>query len=216
LKETKTMTGYSEETRVRELLAPLSRIEPLQAPTHRDERPLRRPVIAAAIAAAILAAAGVAIAAGIGAFNGISAAQHQKRAADMLDPATARFLRHGLSGIVLDSARLVSRLPSGRRIYVATNADANLCVVIEQQMASCGPNLARTHPTTMATFRRSPGSKPISYGVALDGVTAISFKAGGKIVTVPVKDNVWAYEGNSSIMRWAKVHFDDGTTLVVE
>ena len=46
-----------------------------------------RPLTVAAIVTTALALAGLAIAAGFGAFNGISAAEHPQGAADALDPA---------------------------------------------------------------------------------------------------------------------------------
>jgi hypothetical protein len=171
-------------------------------------------VMALAVAATLSVAAGQVIAEGIGPFNGISAAQHPRGPADALDPTVARFLRRSMSGIVLDSARLVRRWPNGRRIYVATDAHHELCVVFELAMG-CGPHLTRTHATTIATFRRSSGSKPESYGVALDGVTSVSFETGRGVVTVPVKDNAWAYEGQSSVLQSARIHFINGTTVVL-
>ena len=45
-----------------------------------------RPVLVAAVVVAALVGVGVAIAAGFGAFNGISAAQHPQTPADRIDP----------------------------------------------------------------------------------------------------------------------------------
>lgn len=211
--------GYSEEATVRELLAPLERIEttafelPVGPPARRSRR---SPVLVAAVISCALAGAGVAIAAGAGAFDRISAAEHPQGAADVVDPATAAILRQSHMGIAVDSTRLVGQLPSGRRFYVASNAGGDLCVVVEQLMAACGPNLNHDHPITIAYMNSGkPGEPPVSYGVAMDGVTAVSFTAGGQQVTVPVKNNVWAYEGVSSVIASATVHFADGTTLQV-
>jgi hypothetical protein len=48
--------------------------------------------------------------------------------------------------------------------------------------------------------------------VAKDGVTAVSFLAGGAEQTVAVKNNVWAYEGASSALESLTVHYADGST----
>jgi hypothetical protein len=39
----------------------------------------------------------------------------------------------------------------------------------------------------------STGGTFIASGLAVDGVTAVSFTVSGKAVEVPVKDNVWVY-----------------------
>jgi hypothetical protein len=206
------MIDCNDDARISQLLAPLRRLEPLPMPLRPSKGRRRRLLLAAGIAAGILAVAGVSIAAGVGPFSDIGAAEHPRGPADAVDRATKEFLRRGLAGIVADSVRLVGRLPSGRRVYVARDTRGDLCVVIAQQGYSCGPDLTHARPITITTIRRDPRSKPVSYGVALNEVTAVSFKAGGKIVTVPVTHNVWAYEGQSSVLRWARVRFDNGKT----
>jgi hypothetical protein len=209
------MIEHDDEAHVRELLAPLGRIEPVTLPV-RTRR--RRPVaLVVVLAVAFVTAAAAAIAAGVGAFDGITAAQHPRGSADVLDSKTAAALQHSLTGIRPDTARLVGQLPSGRRIYVATNTSEELCIVIEGGVFSCGASLGSTQPITIATFDTGSvgADKQISYGVALDGVMAVSFMADGQNVTVPVRNNVWAYEGASSALDSTTVHFADGTTLVL-
>ena len=53
---------------------------------------------------------------------------------------------------------------------------------------------------------------PLTYGVAQNGITAVSFKAHGHETTVPVKNNVWAYEGQNGALRLLTVHYANGTT----
>ena len=62
-----------------------------------------------------------------------------------------------------------------------------------------------------------PGNREraaFSWGIALDNVTAVSFIAGGQEVTVPVKNNVWAYHGKKDLIGAVPltVHFTDGST----
>src|SRR5690348_5604286 len=87
-----------------------------------------RPVLIAAVAVAALVGVGVAIAAGIGAFHGIKAAQHRRTAADRLDPSVvASIVRHNKQMVRTthsrrgllepDTSRLVRRLPNGARVY---------------------------------------------------------------------------------------------------
>src|SRR2546423_15700300 len=71
----------------RKLLAPIARVQPVtltNCPAQLRGRHLRSILVAAGMLAA-LAGAGVAIAAGLGAFNGINAAQHPQSSTDVLD-----------------------------------------------------------------------------------------------------------------------------------
>jgi hypothetical protein len=45
----------------------------------------------------------------------------------------------------------------------------------------------------------------------MDGVTAVSFTAGGAETTLPVTDNVWAYEGQADLTS-VTVHWENGST----
>ncbi len=203
-----------EEARVRELLAPLRRIEPVPL----KERPSMRhprPIAIALAAVAALAIVGVAIAAGIGAFSGIGSAQHGQRPQDVIDRSTAASLKRSPAGFLFSTSRLVGRLPSGRRIWVVTDTRGDLCEVVERAMAACGGSLSATQPITISSFRRGPHEPPVSFGVARDGVTAVSFRAHGHEVTVPVNHNVWAYEGTSNVLRSAIVHYASGTTTTL-
>ena len=115
--------------------------------------PLRsKRLIVAAVAVAALAGAGIAIAAGFGAFNesnpfhGISAAQHPPTAADKLDPAVAATFAEDLrrdAGIV----RFVSQLGDGVRIYAVATAGGGLCSIAERLP---GPHRVKGKPTEIA------------------------------------------------------------------
>ena len=164
---------------------------------------------AVAVGVAALAGAGVAIAASFGAFNGVTAAQHPPTAADKLDPAVAASIaaEGNPLGLELDSARFVEQLADGIRIYAVATKGGQLCALAERLQNNdgkddaagmgCGSPLSQSQPTTADSFQANESTPTISWGIALDDVTAVSFMAGGKQVTVPVKNNVWAYEGQN-------------------
>lgn len=186
-----------------------------------------RPVLVAAVVVAALVGVGVAIAAGFGAFNGISAAQHPPTSADKLDPAAAASIAaDNPLGLEADSARFVTQLADGVRIYAVATTTGELCALAERLpnnngkndavATGCGSPLAQSQPTTAASFQANEATPPISYGIALDSVAAVSFMAGGREVTVPVKNNVWAYEGENSAIGSLTVHFNDGSTETIK
>jgi hypothetical protein len=187
-----------------------------------------RSVLVAAVAVAALVGAGVAIAAGFGAFNGISAAQHPPTPADTLDPAVAASIAANDNplGLEADSARFVTQLAGGIRIYAVATKTGELCALAERlpnnngkndaAATGCSSPLTQSQPTTIASFQANEATPPISYGIALDSVTAVSFMAGGQEVTVPVKNNVWAYEGDNSAISSLTVHFNDGRTETIK
>jgi hypothetical protein len=194
----------------------------------RAERRRWRAVLVTAVVVAALAAVGVAIAAGFGAFNGINAAQHAPTEADKLDPAVAASIAANDNplGLEADSARFVTQLADGVRIYAVATKTGELCALAERlpnndgkndaAAMGCGSPLGQSQPTTVASFQVNEATPTISYGIALDSVSAVSFMAGGQEVTVPVKNNVWAYEGSNSAIDSLTVHFNDGDTKTIE
>lgn len=179
-----------------------------------------RPMLLAAVAVAALVGVGVAIAAGFGAFNGISAAQHPQTAADKLNPkdlppdcntGSAVAAEDPSCHLILGSARLVTTLPGGK-LWVVTNTQGALCVILQNGGTGCTSALTPSQPTTIQSYKANPETPAISWGVTLDNVTAISFPAGGQEVTVPVKDNVWFYQGDFSGLGSMTIHFKDGST----
>lgn len=220
------MTAHSDDPKVIELLAPLSRIEPVPfRGTARDrQRTPRRPVLVVAAVILALALTGVAIADGLGAFDGIGAAQHPQTGADVIDPATLAYMEgRDCPGVcmpslrpVLDTFRVVGWLPSGQNIYVFSTRARDLCYVVGPPHPEwdCEDPLTAAHPSTVFVYAADPGALT-TLGIALDGVTAVSFRAGGHDVTVPVKDNVWVYPGaHPDAMGSLTVHFTDGKTVV--
>jgi hypothetical protein len=203
--------------------------DPRERPTRERLRRFRH-VLLVALAVAALAGAGVGIADGFGAFDGIGAAQHPKTGTDVLDAKTLAELQNACPSetvqgsfympfchLVLDSARLVGNVPSSGNVYVVTDTRGDLCTLVEGG-ASCGPPLSNSQPITFGTFNRSPttGGTFIASGLAIDGVTAVSFTVRGKAVEVPVTNNVWEYsEPNShaTLGRCIVAHLDDGSTV---
>lgn len=180
-----------------------------------------RPVLVATVVVAALVGVGVAIADGFGAFNGISAAQHPQTGADRLDPkslppdcgsgspvATEDPFCH----LILSSARLVRTLPDGGKLWVVTDTHNDLCVVLQDGGASCTSELTPSQPTTIESYKANDETPAISWGITLDNVTAVSFPVDGQEVTIPVKDNVWVWEGNYAGLGSMTIHFKDGST----
>lgn len=222
------MTVIDDESRVRELLSPFAAVEHVR----RTSRRRNRRMIGAALVAAALMAGGAAIAGGVNPFAGIGTADHAQTGADVLDPATAatveRMNAHrgnnhfpGGGRLLPESARLVGELSSGNRFYVIATSTNELCVMIQQHTGSgdtavgCGDPLSQTQPTTLMSIQPNPETPPLTFGVARDDVTAVSFMAEGSEQTVPVKNNVWAYEGSSGALSSITVHYADGSTQTI-
>ncbi|HEY2311326.1 MAG TPA: hypothetical protein VGH46_09470 [Gaiellaceae bacterium] len=224
-----------DDIRMSELLAPLARLESvaLHEPGERRSRRLR-PIFAVAVVAAALAVTGVAIAAGFGAFANISAAQHPQASADQLSPGTAAFVARegcGTGHMSADgrfipytcdpgSSRLLSTLPNGDKLYVLEESGfAPLCILLEGAGLSICGGVDETHPVLQTASISSDSS--ILAGVAMDGVKSVSFKIGGKDVTVPVSDNAWAYEGpgeptnvgGAPLITCVTAHLADGSSV---
>jgi hypothetical protein len=192
-----------------------------------------RLVLGAAVGVAALAGAGIAIAAGFGAFSGISAAQRPQTPADRINPAllaeinSANSARGSDGQLLADSSRLVRRLPGGTGIYAVSTADGQLCVLGTGLAGSntgmggasamgCGSPLTQTQPTTMGSFKANGGTPTVNWGIALDHINALSFHLADDDLTVPVKDNVWAYQGPSPRnAQSVVVHYDDGTSTTL-
>lgn len=183
----------------------------------------KRHVLVAAVAVAALAFAGVAIADGFGAFNGIGAAQHPQTRADVIDPATQAYMEGGsnmpiIGNLLFDTARVIGQLQSGQNIYIITTKSNDLCFVVGPPHPewNCDDPLSQAHPSTVFLYGQDPNITPPTFGIAVDGVTSVSFEANGQEVTVPVKNNVWMYPGDvfNNAMLSLTVHFIDGTTVV--
>jgi hypothetical protein len=210
------------------------------APSGRAAAPRRwRPILVTAVCVAALAGAGIAIAAGFGAFDNLSAAQQPQTSSDMLNPQTATNFQQlgcgaGHTGpndafvpysCDPSSSRLVSALENGDKLYVLADSGGHLCLYLQGAgLTQCGPPLSRAYPTWY-TGRNDSGDLLVA-GVAMDGVTSVSFTLDGNDVTVPVKNNAWAYENPSApkpasssdftFPECLSANFADGSTVVAQ
>jgi len=210
--------------------------------TRRERR--RRPVLIAAVAAAVLIiGSGVAIADGLNPFAGIGAANHSPSNEDALDPTSITMIKHvndtfanlaahtGVPAVSVlpDTARLITELASGRRVYVLSTTSDDLCVLTtpppntandNMRGISCGNPLSKDQPTTIEeedqVVNGPNATPPLTYGVARDDVTAVSFMANGTEQTVPVTNNVWAYEGQNSADQSLTIHYANGSAQTID
>jgi len=181
------------------------------------------------VAAAIIVAIGAAIAAadGINPFLGISAVNHLRSSDDQLSPEVlnmidsfnAQDLSSSIGQLLPDSSRLVGEVADGQRYYAVATSGGGLCVVVEQQHSAavnCGQPLTQSRPTTVGRVTEvvtgPNATPPVTFGVARDDVDSVSFRTGTKITSVPVRHNVWAYQGDSSATQSLTVHYSDGTS----
>ena len=194
-------------------------------------------LLVAAVFAALFAGAGIAIAGGSGAFVGISGAQHPRTRSDRLDPsvlASIAFynrqhrLRQSHVGLLApDSSRFLRRLANGERVYAVAATGGGICALVERLRIPHAYNLkkpasqwgcsrlTRKVPTSIDSLKANDETPVFSWGVALDGVTAVSWMAGRQgVITVPVRHNAWIHLGNASFAHFT-VHFADGRTAKI-
>ena len=194
--------------------------QPRRLPVRRRWRPWR---ITWAAAALVLVSAGAAYAAGFNPFAGISASDHPATSNDTLPVSLRAHIaefssgmdRYGHGRLLPDTARFITQVPSGMRFYTIATSANGLCLATVRPSGGnsleCGNSLSQNRPITIGSERTNRATPPVSYGLAKDGVTAISFMARGTETTVPVKNNVWAYEGQANL-RSITVHWADGNT----
>jgi|SRR5579871_905535 len=177
--------------------------------------------LAIALALLALIIAGCSYAAGFNPFRGLSAAEHPATSRDSLPPFLRRSIsdwNHGTAPrkrLIPGTGRFVRELPNGMRFYAIATKDNGLCVAIAHPPAStaapgtttkggftCGYLLSQRSPISVTTEQNATDRNgktifgtPITYGLAVDGVTAVSFGEGRGSRTIPVKDNVLAFLG---------------------
>jgi hypothetical protein len=205
---------------------PVPHDRPLHVPEPVRARATWKIALGGVVAIVALALAGIAIADGLGVFNGISSVQHPQTTGDEIDPATRAYVdRAGctqpngqpcapmISGLKFDTARHLAQLPDGQNIYVIGCGEADLCTVVgppHPRFEDHSP-LSKAHPATIETYfaindSDSSANRWFTFGVALDGATSVSFDLGERAdgtptaprVTVPVTNNFWIYELDDS------------------
>jgi hypothetical protein len=187
----------------------------------RQRRRRWRPILVAVVAVLAFAGTSAAIADGLGAFdggvyNGISSVHHPRTSEDVIDPATQAYMeRKGCTqpdgspcnpivfGMLLDTSRRIAQLPSGESLYVFQTSWKGICFVSGPPPAGhefeCSGPLSHAHPSTVWVYTEDSDdpSDWLAFGIAVDGVTSVSFEQNGHEVTAPVKGNVWTYRGDS-------------------
>ena len=219
--QTRNASAISLDELARTLESYAGPARPRPVPVRRRRQPWR---IAWAAAALALVFVGAAYAAGFNPLPGISAAAHPATSSDALPPALTAHIaefsssmeRMGHGRLLPDTARFITELPSGMRFYTIATSAGGLCLATVRSPGGngleCGDSLSQSRPITLASERTNRATPPVSYGLAMDGVTAVSFKAHGHETAVPVKNNVWAYEGQNGALRSVTVHWRNGST----
>jgi hypothetical protein len=183
---------------------------------------VRRVIVALAVGA-LLAIGGVAVAADWTPLATIGANDRPTQPEDALSAAAREevgkheLLPTGMVGArLVDEARLVGALADGRKVYVLPTSKSKLCIVVGEGDESCYAPLSRDEPATFAMAKTRPGAPHVVWGVATDGVVSVSFEIGRESVTVPVRNNFYAWQGHPSAsletVSAMTATFSDGTT----
>src|SRR3954452_22605145 len=124
----------------------------------------------------------------------------------------------------MTGSRSAALRPSGSLRLANTRSTPKRRPPLIQRLAggyteACTSPLTQKVPSTVESFRAFKGphgeSPALSWGITLDGATAVSFPVNRRhlTITVPVKRNVWVYQGKwSAAVRGFTVHFKDGHT----
>jgi hypothetical protein len=175
--------------------------------------------LAAGLTLALRSPGGSSGGARLGAFKGIGAAQRAQTAADVLPPKILARIKQlnadpiakerNIPPLRPETARFLGRLLPDEALYVLADSAGDLCYV-EPHLdpgsdlssaflfdEACSRPLGRSQPIWLADDSVSgnySGYVGTIVGVAMDGVTSVSFSVAGKAGTVPVKNNVFASE----------------------
>ena len=204
-------------------------------------RRTRRRLLLTGIAALILVGVSASIAlglrpsggaspSGVASFNGLSAAQHAQTGASQLPPAALEQIKRWnaqnakahasrpqfdpVQRLLPETARNLGKMPDGFPIFVLSDTEGEICLA-GGLAGGCGPPLSRSNPLIVGGVDApSPGGSYYAGGVAIDGVTSVSFKAWNREVTVPVKHNIYLDKAHSSaaLIECVTAHFGDGST----
>jgi hypothetical protein len=217
------LDAYDEA--VIKLLQPLARLEPVVRPSRRSRRHLSLGGVAAGVVALGIVGAGAAAVASWGPLSGITSAEHTPNAADALPPAVIAQLRadeppagavDAIGTRLIAQSRRLGSLPAGNVVYAVPTSKGKLCIVVSASAESCGEPLNRAHPVTMTVDEPGPGRAPVVWGATADGVVSISFDAGSELITVPVTNNFYVWQGTPTEAQApigvATVTFNDGST----
>jgi hypothetical protein len=157
--------------------------------------------------------------------SGIRASARPQTAQDELPPRLVNAWNRPAPGLLTKgtllsaSSRLLRVLPGGRRFYVARTSDGRLIEVMTftpsrsgriSSTITSGMPLSVEHPLTVSQTLFPLHAGPFDYGLALNGITSVSFLANGAEKSVPVVNNVWFYDFPSGALRSITVHYATG------
>lgn len=106
-------------------------------------------------------------------------------------------------------------MPDGFPVFVLSDTSGEICLA-GGLSGGCGPALSKTDPLIIGEVDApTTGRTYHAGGVAIDGVTSVSFRAWGRAVTVPVKNNLYIDEkphSTATLIQCVAAHFADGST----
>jgi hypothetical protein len=110
------------------------------------------------------------------------------------------FLTATAGARLLSEARTVPVTVAGSRLYLVPTEKGKLCLFLEVYGETCSDPIGAANPALIvAEDRDGPGGAgPLVYGVAMDGVSSVTFELGGRRATVHVAQNTFVYRGDSA------------------
>jgi hypothetical protein len=187
----------------------------------------RWPVLICALALVVVGSAisGVAIAGAWDPLAGIGAADRPAEPTDALSAAAKEQLRRSdlpagsidqIGTRLVDEARMLGELPDGTKVYALPTSKDKLCIVAAERASSCHDPVTHDRPITFTISKVGPLSPHVIWGATADDVVSVSFVVAALPVTVPVRNNFFAWEGQPTAklatVSSAIVTFADGTT----
>jgi hypothetical protein len=161
-------------------------------------------------------------------FQGISAAENAPVLASTA-PVLAQMRavssgNVGLRGAILSAARQLPLTIAGHAAYVlpTTTGGGGFCLFVEQLPEACDAPLSDSTAPVLFVDSDPDGDGPIgttAFGIAEDGVDSVTMTVNGNPITVPVKGNIFAFSGDSSVtpgsITKVTANFHDGHSVTL-
>lgn len=165
------------------------------------------------------------------ALRGLSAAEHARTGASQLPLAVVHQINRWNAQaarahadrprfdravrILPSTARILGKMPDGRPIVVLSDNFGEICL-FGGLTGGCGPPPSRSDPIIFGS-PAAPlfGGSHYFGGIAIDGVTSVSFRGWNKNTTLPVKHNLFVDEtphSTATLIQCLSAHFADGST----
>lgn len=159
-------------------------------------------------------------------FQGISAVARPTGGQSTLDPTTSAEIQSlsadhagtALAAQILSEARALPTTVNGNKIWLIPTKTGELCLFF-RDLEGCTQLMSRRSPAMFVVngADASAGGGATAFGVAMDGVTSVSFTVGDKPQSVPVTQNVFEFQGvpGTSVADFSVpvVTFADGTSV---